>query len=98
MQTQPARLLHPVPIPNQKGHTVIQPAHESPKPGPGPYRAASQQDDLTVLQLEVAKWRVIAFHGIPYEHHHHISGNTAQEVEDRAHLLAGLLNLIPTKN
>jgi hypothetical protein len=53
--------------------------------------------DLTELRLEVAKWRVIAFWGIPYEHSHYVNGDNTQDIEDKAHLLADLLNLIPTE-
>lgn len=53
--------------------------------------------DADSLRLEVAKWRVIAFWGLPQETHDVVTGATAQEIEDRAHSLAAMLHLIPTK-
>ncbi|QOD04877.1 hypothetical protein [Pseudarthrobacter sp. BIM B-2242] len=70
---------------------------EAVAPEPPSYRPEEQMTDLTELRLEVAKWRVIAFWGIPYEHHHHVNGDTAQGIEDKAHILADLLNLFPTE-
>lgn len=75
---------------------MTQAAHEPPKPGPRLYRPAGEQPDITALRLEIAKWRVIAFHGIPFKHHHHVTGDTAQDIEDKAHILADLLGLLPT--
>jgi hypothetical protein len=71
--------------------------HAEEVPKPGPHRPKDHTVELTELRLEVAKWRVIAFHGIPFDHHHHVTGDTAQGIEDKAHLLAGLLGLLPTK-
>jgi hypothetical protein len=68
-------------------------AEEVPKPGPR--RPKDHTVELTELRLEVAKWRVIAFHGIPFIHHHHVTGDAAQDIEDKAHLLADLLGLLP---
>lgn len=53
--------------------------------------------DNDALRLEVAKWRVIAFWGLPEETHDIVTGATAQEIEDKAHNLAAMLHLIPTK-
>ncbi|PYI39794.1 hypothetical protein CVS30_03805 [Arthrobacter psychrolactophilus] len=53
--------------------------------------------DVAELRLEVAKWRVIAFWGLPDDTHDIVTGNTAQEIEDKAHSLAAMLHLIPTK-
>lgn len=52
--------------------------------------------DEDALRLEVAKWKVIAFWGLPREAHDIVTGTTAQELEDSAHKLAGLFGLIPT--
>lgn len=61
------------------------------------HRPEERMTDLTELRLEVAKWRVIAFWSIPYEHNHYVTGDTAQDIEDKAHILADLLNLMPNE-
>jgi hypothetical protein len=71
---------------------------ENPKPRPAHIRPEDSMTDVGQLRLELAKYRVIAFWGIPYEHHDYVTGDTAQSVEDSAHLLADMLNLIPTEN
>jgi len=59
---------------------------------------ASPEDspEVAALKLEVAKWRVIAFWGLPRDTHELVIGATAQELEDKAHKLAGMFGLIPT--
>jgi hypothetical protein len=60
-----------------------------------PYRPVDSMS-LEELKLEIAKYRVIAFWGLPRDTHDLVVGDTAQEIEDKAHKLAGMLHLIPT--